>query len=120
MFGESDLPKSFEFTGGVIFISNLPMAKIPQAIVSRAATADVTMSRSEIICRMKQIISEGYFLADVDMSIKSDAIEFIELHINNPQITTINLRTLIAVVTNRRCKPDNWQRLSLSMMFAAK
>lgn len=118
--GESDLPKSFEFKGGVIFISNLPMSKIPQAIISRSAPADVTMSRSDIIERMKQIISEGEFLNEVDMSIKLEAIAFIEKHINNPQITTINLRTLIGVVTNRRCKIDNWERLSLSMMIAAK
>ena len=117
---ESDLPKSFEFKGGVIFISNLPMCKIPQAIISRSAPADVSMSREEIIDRMKQIVSEGEFMDDVDMSIKIEALDFIAKHIHNPQIRTINLRTLISVVTNRRCKIDNWERLSLSMMIAAR
>lgn len=119
-FGESDLPKSFEFTGGVIFISNLPMVKIPQAIISRSAPADVSMTRPEIIDRMKQIVREGSFMADVDMPIKLEAVDFIAQHINNPQVKAINLRTLISVVTNRRCKPANWQRLSLSMMMAAR
>jgi hypothetical protein len=119
-FGESDLPKSFEFTGAVIFISNLSMHKIPQALISRSAPADVSMTRAEIISRMRQIVSEGEFMAEVDMPIKEEALDFIAGHINNPQIKAINLRTLIAVVTNRRCKPNNWQRLSLSMMMAAR
>lgn len=119
-FGESDLPKSFEFTGAVIFISNMSMHKIPQAIISRSAPADVSMSRAEIIARMRQIVKEGEFMNDVEMPVKLEALEFIASHINNPQVKTINLRTLIAVTTNRRCKPGNWQRLSLSMMMAAR
>jgi hypothetical protein len=119
-FGDDGLPKSFEFTGAVIFISNMPMHKIPQAIISRSAPADVSMTRPEIIARMRQIVKEGEFMSDVEMSVKLEALDFIASHINNPQIKAINLRTLIAVTTNRRCKPENWQRLSLSMMMAAR
>lgn len=119
-FGESDLPKSFEFTGAVIFISNKSMHKIPQAIISRSAPADVSMTRAEIIARMRQIVKSGEFMADDSMEIKLEALDFIAGHINNPQIKAINLRTLIAVVTNRRCKPSNWQRLSLCEMMAAR
>ena len=61
----SDLPKSFTFAGSVIFISNLKMSDIPQALVSRASTADVTMTRMEMIERMRQIVSEGVFMSDV-------------------------------------------------------
>jgi hypothetical protein len=118
-FGESDLPKSFEFTGAVIFISNMSMRKIPQAIISRSAPADVSMTRSEIITRMRQIVSDGDFMPDVPMEIKTEALDFIASHINNPQVKTMNLRTLIGVVTNRRCKPGSWERLSLSEMMAA-
>jgi hypothetical protein len=65
-------------------------------------------------------VKGGEFLADIDMDIKEDALNFIAQHINNPQVKSINLRTLIAVATNRRCKPANWERLSLSMMMAAR
>lgn len=119
-FGESDLPKSFEFTGGVIFISNKPMHKIPQPIISRSAPADVSMTRQEIIARMRQIVKGGDFMGDVEMSLKEDALNFIAQHINNPQIKAINLRTLIMVITNRKCKPERWERLSLSAMIAAR
>jgi len=119
-FGESDLPKSFEFTGAVIFISNMPMHKVPQPIISRSAPADVSMSRVEIISRMRQIVAEGEFMSDVSMLFKTEALDFIASHLNNPQVKTINLRTLIMVTTNRKCKPERWQRLSLSAMMAAR
>lgn len=119
-FGESDLPKSFEFTGSVIFISNMSMHRIPQALISRAAPVDVSMTRPEIITRMREIVKQGEFMADDSMDIKVEALDFIASHINNPQIRAINLRTLIAVVTNRRCKPQSWQRLSLMEMIAAR
>lgn len=117
---DGDLPKSFEFTGGVVFISNMPMFKIPQAIISRSAPADVSMSRVEIIARMRQIVKEGEFMEEVPMNLKLEALEFIAENLNNPQVKAINLRTLIAVTTNRRCKPETWKRLSLSMMMAAR
>lgn len=119
-FGESDLPKSFEFTGSIVFISNMAMNKVPQALISRAAPVDVSMTRPEIIQRMREIVSQGEFMADDTMEVKLEALDFIASHINNPQIKAINLRTLIAVVTNRRCKPQSWQRLSLMEMIAAR
>ena len=117
---EDGLPNRFLFTGGVIFISNKPMHKMPQAILSRSACADVSMTRTEIVQRMRQIVAKGEFLEDEKMSIKNEALDFIAEHATNHQIKAINLRTLITVVTNRRCMPERWKRLSLSMMIAAR
>lgn len=117
--GNDDLPKSFEFTGSIIFITNKAMSKIPQAILSRSAAADVSMTRMETVERMRMIVSEGEFMPEVSMEIKNESLDFIQEHIDNQQIKAINLRTLISVVTNRRCKPENWKRRSLSMMIAA-
>ena len=119
-FGESELPKSFEFTGAIIFISNMAMHKVPQAVISRSAPADVSMTRAEVIERMRQIVRSPEFMDEVDLSLKLEAVDFIGRHIQNPQIKTFNLRTLIKVITNRRCKPERWERLSLSMMMAER
>lgn len=118
-FGESDLPRSFEFEGAIIFISNLSMRKIPQAVITRAACADVSMTRAEIVTRMREIIKDEEFLPEFPMAVKSEALDFIGKNINNPQIKTINLRSLIAVATNRMYKPERWERLSLNELFAA-
>ena len=119
-FGESDLPRSFEFCGGVIFISNLPMSKVPQPLISRSICVDVSMTHREIVDRMRQIVADEEFMPEADAAMKEDAITFIERHIDHHQIKSVNLRTLIGVITNRRCKPANWQRLSLMMMIASR
>ena len=117
--GDDDLPRSFEFTGGVIFISNMPMFKIPQAIISRSMPADVSMTRPEIIERMRAIVTEGEFLADYEMSAKTEALEFIAENANRPEVKSINLRTLINVCKARVAKPDHWKRLALYALLNA-
>jgi hypothetical protein len=116
-WGDDDLPKSFEFTGGVIFISNMPKSKIPQALMSRANVADVTMTRSEIIERMTTIASEAEFMPEYDMTIKADALGFLREHANDPGVKALNLRSLIKTIKNRATKPTTWQRLSLYSLY---
>lgn len=117
--GEDDLPRSFIFNGGVIFISNLPMFKVPQAIISRSMPADVSMTRKEIIERMAVIVQEGEFLPGYDMEYKSDALAFIAANSERPEIKEINLRTLINVTKARATKPEHWKRLALYAMLNA-
>lgn len=117
--GDDDLPRSFEFTGGVVFISNMPMYKIPQALISRSMPADVSMTRPEIIERMRAIVSEGEFLEEYEMAAKLEALEFIAENSNRPEVKSINLRTLINVCKARVAKPDHWKRLALYAMINA-
>lgn len=117
--GEDDLPRSFLFTGGVIFISNMPMYKIPQAIISRAMPADVSMTRVEIIERMTSIVKAGDFMAGFEMAHKLEALDFIAANSTRPEVKEINLRTLINVTKARTAKPDHWKRLALYAMINA-
>lgn len=113
---DEDLPKSFEFTGGVIFISNLPKHKVPQAIRSRAMCADVSMTRAEVIERMRMIVSSPKFMPDFDDEMKLEALEFVAENAYNPMITELNLRSLVNVIKARAAKPDHWRRLGLYSM----
>lgn len=119
-WSDDGLPTSFEFTGGVIFISNMPMYKIPQAIVSRAYVADVSMTRAEIVVRMHTIAHDAEFMGDVDYTIKNEALAFIAEHAMHPSVKTLNLRTLIGVIKARQSKPEHWQRLALYSMVNAR
>lgn len=114
--GDDDLPRSFEFTGGVIFISNLPMSKIPQALRSRAMCADVGMTRAEIIERMETIVRSDEFLPEFEQSHKLEALQFVAEHAYHPLVQQLNLRSLVNVVKARRSKPDTWRRLGLYSM----
>ena len=115
-FGDEDLPKTFEFTGGVIFISNLPKHKVPQAIRSRAMCADVSMTRDEVIERMRMIVASPEFMPEFEDEQKRDALEFVAENANNPMVAALNLRSLVNVVKARAAKPDHWRRLGLYSM----
>lgn len=116
---DEDLPKSFEFSGGVIFISNMPKSKIPQAIRSRAMCADVSMTRQEVIDRMRVIVDSEEFMPDFEMSHKLEALEYVAENAYNPMISELNLRSLVNVIKARASKPDTWKRLGLYSMANA-
>lgn len=112
-FGDDDLPKTFEFEGGVIFISNMSKDKVPQAIRSRALCADVSMSRAEVVERMRVIASSKDFMPDIDRAIKDEALEFVAEHAFHPLVKSLNLRSLLSVIKIRTAKPDTWRRTAL-------
>jgi len=113
--GGDDLPRSFNFTGRVIFISNLPQAKIDQAIRSRSMMIDLSMTTDQKIDRMAHIALSKDFLPGLKKEAKSDALELIrEL---KDDVKEINLRTLIAV-TKIRSANKEWKDLATYMLTA--
>jgi hypothetical protein len=108
---DPDLPRSFIFTGRVIFISNMTEDKIDQAIRSRSAVIDVTMTLQEIVDRMQVMINDPEFLPDFEQETKTDALNFInEL---KSEMREVNLRTLITVCKVRAADTDGtWKNLA--------
>jgi len=101
---DEDLPRSFIFTGRVVFISNMSEDKIDQAIRSRSAVIDLSMTLQEVVDRMAVMIKEDEFLPMFDMSIKKDALKFIDN--NKEKMSEVNLRTLITVAKVRAADED--------------
>lgn len=117
----SDLPKKFFFKGSIIFISNMPMKKVPQALISRTLPADVTMTLAELIQRMRTIIKNPDFMPGFDYALKEESLNYLETISRDPRIDELNLRSLIHTVKMRFGKPKNWKRLSLyALINAAK
>src|SRR5271167_112173 len=114
-FGDDDLPRSFEFKGGVIFISNLPIFKVDQAVRSRCISIDLCMNTQQKIDRMEAIIKGGEFLPDVDMKVKRAALDFLEKM--KDQAKELSLRTLIAI-TRVAARGGEWQRRAEYLLTA--
>ncbi|MEM2159344.1 MAG: AAA family ATPase [Candidatus Nitrosotenuis sp.] len=111
----SDLPKSFLFTGQIIFISNLAQYKIDQAVRSRSMCVDLMMTTDQKIERMSHIIESANFLPKFTLDQKQDALEFIDTH--KLEATEISLRTLISVTKIRaNNKVGNWKELALYIL----
>ena len=112
---DDDLPRSFEFTGRVIFISNMEQDKIDQAIRSRSMMIDLSMTMDQKIDRMEFIANSSEFLPEYDAKIKSDALALIR-EIKD-EVKEISLRTLIAVSKVRASNKD-WKDLATYMLTA--
>jgi len=108
---DPDLPRSFIFTGQVIFISNIPEEKIDQAIRSRSAVIDVSMALNEVIDRMSVMIKDPEFLPNFNSDVKKQALEFISD--KKGVAREVNLRTLITVCKVRASDRDGtWKDMA--------
>ena len=112
---DEDLPRSFNFEGRVIFISNLGQDKIDQAIRSRSMMIDLSMTTDQKIDRMEYIAGLAEFLPEYDKKVKTDALALIrEL---KDDVSEISLRTLISVSKIRASNKD-WKDLATYMLTA--
>ena len=113
---DDDLPKSFNFEGRVIFISNMSQDKIDQAIRSRSMMIDLSMTTNQKIDRMEHISKSEEFLPEYDKSVKADALALIRAI--KDDCKEISLRTLIAVSKVRASNPTYYKDLATYMLTA--
>jgi len=113
---DDDLPKSFNFEGRVIFISNMSQDKIDQAIRSRSMMIDLSMTTNQKIDRMEHISKSEEFLPEYDKSVKADALALIRAI--KDDCKEISLRTLIAVSKVRASNPTDYKDLATYMLTA--
>lgn len=107
---DEDLPRSFIFNGRVVFISNMSQGKIDQAIRSRSAVIDVSMTLNEMVDRMRTMIQDDEFLPQYDDGIKTDAIEFIAS--KKDDMKEVSLRSLITVCKVRAEGDADWKEMA--------
>jgi hypothetical protein len=113
-FSDDNLPSMFQFTGGVIFVSNLTQDKINQAIRSRSMCIDLSMTVDQKIDRMSFILNQDNFLPSVPSIVKYDAFEFLKA--NRNEAREINLRTLINLAKIRQTGDGEWEQLAKYML----
>lgn len=113
------LPKTFEFEGTIIFISNYDfdamidrghkLAPHLQALVSRAHYIDLSMkTRRDYMVRIRQVIKQG-LLSNLAANEQKDVINFIEK--NSENIRELSLRMAIKIGALRKAN-KNWERIA--------
>lgn len=110
---DDDLPRSFKFTGSIVFISNMDLDRIDQAIRSRALCVDLSMTQEQKVERMEVLVESPEFLEDYSMQDKRNAIAFIREH--KDSVANLSLRTLIAT-TKIAAEGGDWKQLAKYVM----
>ena len=109
MLGEGT-PSVFKFTGQIIFISNMKLHHIDQAVRSRSICVDVSMNTSEKIERMHQILEAEEFLPNYAIHTKRQAVDFIDSV--KDRANELSIRTLITVTKLAAKGGPNWKRMA--------
>jgi len=108
---DDELPQSFEFKGRVVFISNLSVDKLDQAIITRSMAVDLNMTTEQKVERMRHLVTEsGEFMPEFDMAHKMDALNLIDNL--RDRVKELSLRTLIQVTKIRKSAGANWANLA--------
>jgi len=103
------LPRSFNFTGRIIFISNLPIAKVDSAIRSRSFVLDITLTADQLMKRMKDLLKTVE--PNVDMRIKRDALTALNAAYKKYEGVELNFRSLIKAIRIRQMGFRNWRAM---------
>jgi hypothetical protein len=108
-FGESDLPLTFKFNGKIIFISNMKLHKIDEAVKTRCFKVDLSMTKQQRIERMRSVLDD--VMPHIDREHKVEALDLLEehMHVTND----INFRTLMNMTTIRVSNSPNWKKLAI-------
>jgi len=107
-------PSTFDFTGRVIFISNLKKSEFDSAILSRSAKIDMTLTGEQVIQRMRAILPT---LGGTDVSLerKEELVDaLMEMH-KKKQIDVVTMREFIKGMDILRSGAGNWKDLLVYM-----
>lgn len=113
------IPRSFDFEGTIIFISNYDfdamidrghkLAPHLQALVSRSHYIDLAMkTRRDYLVRIRQVIAMG-LLSHLSLDEQADVITFIEC--NHESLREMSLRIAIKIGALRK-QSDNWEKIA--------
>ena len=113
------LPKSFQFDGTIIFVTNLDfdamierghkLAPHLQALVSRAHYIDLAMKNArDYLMRIRMVMKTGLLdKTGMDQAAQADVMDFIEE--NHMKLRELSLRMALKIAAHRR-KGGNWKR----------
>ena len=130
VLNEEGIPRSFEFKGAVIFITNtdfaheiereVKMSPHYEALLSRAMYIDLGIhSKREVLVRIGQVCYSTEFLRDNELS-KAQAQEMMKwLTAHLSRVRVLSIRTVLQLCS--LVKTDGqWQDMALSIMLSKK
>jgi len=89
----SEVPRHFEFSGRIIFISNISQSKLDEAIRSRSFVADVELTTEQMFTRMSQLANK--MESRIPQAAKDQALELMKELDKEFEGVEVNLRSFI-------------------------
>jgi hypothetical protein len=112
------IPPHFEFTGRIIFISNIHQSRLDEAIRSRSFVSDITMNTTQMFTRMEQLM-EG-MERSIPLAAKQKALEIMKSLDAKYAGIDINLRSFIKAARICAMGFDNAEEMIAEQIIAAE
>lgn len=108
-FGETDLPTTFKFNGSIIFVSNMSLKKMDDAVKTRCFKVDLSMTTPQRIERMRAVLE--HVMPDVPYDHRLEAMNLLDKY--QDLTDDVNFRSLMNVISIR-VDPTvkDWKKLS--------
>jgi hypothetical protein len=103
-------PSTFEFTGRVVFISNLKKDEFDSAILSRSAKIDMSLTPEETLVRMRSILP-GLGGTDVSIELKEELLAVLLKMHQTKEIDQVTMREFTKGLDIVRSGAPNWHDL---------
>ena len=114
-----DIPNSFEYKGGVIFITNVKFDQVKsarisnhlEAIVSRCHYMDIGIDTArEKLLHIRNVVERSNMLGSYgfDDNTKAEVMDYINAH--SKQLRELSLRMVLKIADLRKAMPSNWKR----------
>ena len=124
----SAIPKTFDFEGTIIFITNYDfdeciakgtrLAPHMEALMSRAHYIDLAMkTRRDYVVRLDQLYRAG-LLSDLKIDERKDVAEFIRDNMTNLRV--ISAREAVKIGKLRKAEPKTWKATAQVTCFTAE
>lgn len=116
------LPRSFEFEGTVIILTNLDLAEIAEsgtqisehmvAMLSRSLYIDLGFnSKRTYFLRIRQVVQSGMLTEmGIDYTVEQDLLHYIETNLEN--LRELSLRMVLKLAGLIRVSPTGWKKLA--------
>tara|TARA_R110000868_G_scaffold162905_1_gene394912 strand:+ start:10732 stop:11586 length:855 start_codon:yes stop_codon:yes gene_type:complete len=127
VLAEEGIPRSFEFKGAVLFITNIDlvreiakqnkMAPHYEALLSRSLYVDMRIhTKTEVFVRVKQVVFDEDFLADnlLTKGQAQDMVQWLEQHLT--KVRVLSIRTVIQMA-NFVKTDHNWKDMAEMLLL---
>jgi hypothetical protein len=106
-------PQSFEYTGSMIFITNMSLARVDQAILSRSLTMEIVLNKQEILREIREGIEEYH--PKIPVHLKREVYKF--LVDNQHRIEDLDYRKYEQILCMRVGTSKNWKKYADEMVI---
>ena len=106
-------PSEFEYEGGIIFITNIPINKLDRDVLDCSASIDTTLTVGQMFARMKSILPE---LGDktVPLDVKEMILQLVIDEYRKGAIKNVTLFTFIKAESIYKSGMSDWKELIIA------